>query len=153
FKRRAIVHFALDPDAVSMTTRLAGPLTLFLPFDQGSAGAGNAGGAGNPLNPDGYRTAYLWEQVWQRDSFLEILARFVHLVAEEKIENGRKRVKETIIFPRFHQLDAVRKLEATARVEGSGHSYLVQHSAGSGKSNSIAWLAHHLASLHDATDR
>jgi len=153
FRTRAIVHFAVDPDAVSMTTRLAGGATFFLPFDQGSGGAGNAGGAGNPANPEGYRTAYLWEQVWQRDSFLDILGRFAHLVSEETVENGRKRVKETMIFPRFHQLDAVRRLEAAARAEGPGHNYLVQHSAGSGKSNSIAWLAHRLASLHDAGDR
>jgi type I restriction enzyme R subunit len=153
FKRRAIVHFAVDPDTVYMTTRLAGSSTFFLPFNQGTGGAGNAGGAGNPANPEGYRTAYLWEQVWQRDSFLDILGRFMHLVTEEKVENGKKRTKETMIFPRFHQLDSVRRLEATARGEGPGHNYLVQHSAGSGKSNSIAWLAHRLSSLHDATDR
>ncbi len=153
FKTRAIVHFAVDPDAVSMTTRLAGSSTFFLPFDRGSNGAGNPGGAGNPPNPDGCRTAYLWEHVWQRDSFLDILARFAHLVTDEKVENGKKLVKETMIFPRFHQLDAVRKLETAARAEGPGCNYLVQHSAGSGKSNSIAWLAHRLASLHDASDR
>lgn len=153
FKKRAIVHFAVDPDTVYMTTRLAGASTFFLPFNQGTGGAGNAGGAGNLPNPNGYRTAYLWEQVWQRDSFLDVLGRFMHLVTEEKIENGKKRVRETMIFPRFHQLDSVRKLEATARNEGTGHNYLVQHSAGSGKSNSIAWLAHRLSSLHDAADR
>ena len=153
FKRRAIVHFAVDPDTVYMTTRLAGGSTFFLPFNQGTGGAGNAGGAGNPLNPEGCRTAYLWEQVWQRDSFLDVLGRFMHLVTEEKIENGKKRTKEAMIFPRFHQLDSVRRLEATSRDEGPGHNYLVQHSAGSGKSNSIAWLAHRLSSLHDATDR
>ena len=152
FKSRAIVHFAVDPDAVSMTTRLASGATTFLPFNQGSGGAGNAGGAGNPANAEGCRSAYLWEQVWQRDSFLDILARFAHLASDETVENGRRRVKETMIFPRFHQLDAVRRLEDAARAEGPGHNYLVQHSAGSGKSNSIAWLAHRLASLHDASD-
>jgi len=152
FKRRAIVHFAVDPDTVYMTTRLAGGSTFFLPFNQGSGGSGNAGGAGNPPNPEGYRTAYLWEQVWQRDSFLDILGRFMHLVTEEKVESGKKRTREMMIFPRFHQLDSVRKLEATSRREGAGRNYLVQHSAGSGKSNSIAWLAYRLSSLHDAAD-
>ena len=127
FRKRTLVHFAVDPDQVYMTTRLSGKSTYFLPFNQGD---GNA--AGNPVNPDGYRTAYLWEKVWERDSFLDIVARFVHLeVSERKV--GRKRIrKETMIFPRFHQLDAVRKMVSNASQNGVGTNYLVQHSAGSG---------------------
>lgn len=150
FKRRALVHFAADPDRVSMTTRLAGTATTFLPFNQGRDGA-----AGNPPDPKGrsYRTAYLWEEVLQRDSLLDILARFMHLQKEEKrTEDGRKIIKESMIFPRYHQLQAVRTLEETARSEGPGYNYLIEHSAGSGKSNTIGWLAHRLASLHDAQD-
>ncbi|MFO0666768.1 MAG: type I restriction endonuclease [Polyangiaceae bacterium] len=148
FKTRALVHFAADPDLVYMATRLSGDTTFFLPFNRG-----NAGGAGNPDHPSGYRTGYLWEEVWQRDSFLDILGRFAHLeVEEKKTPDGKTSTKETIVFPRFHQLDAVRQLEAAARRDGAGKSYLVQHSAGSGKSNSIAWLAHRLSSLHDEKD-
>ena len=151
FKRRALVHFAVDTEQVFMTTRLAGSATHFLPFNKGLDG-----GAGNPPDPAGraYRTAYLWEEVWQRDSLLDIFARFMHLQVEEKrTDDGRKIKKETMIFPRYHQLQAVRKLEAAARLEGPGHNYLVEHSAGSGKSNTIGWLAHRLASLHDEADR
>ena len=148
FKKRTLVHFAVDPDEVAMTTKLAGRATHFLPFN-----LGNGAGAGNPDNPRGYKTAYLWEQVWARDSFMDILARFLHLQIVERIENGKKVKREAMIFPRYHQLDVVRKLEADARAQGAGHNYLIQHSAGSGKSNSIGWLAHRLASLHDATDQ
>ena len=150
FKRRSLVHFAVDTEQVFMTTRLAGGATQFLPFNQG-----HAGGAGNPLDAGGQqvRTAYLWQEVWARDSWLDILARFIHLqVDEKKGEDGRRIRKETMVFPRYHQLVAVRALEATAKAEGPGHNYLVEHSAGSGKSNTIAWLAHRLASLHDAAD-
>lgn len=154
FKRGALVHFAVDPDQVFMATRLSGRQTLFLPFNQGSGGAGNAGGQGNPATRDGsYRTAYLWRDVLCRDQLLDILARYIHLHREEKVEAGRTVTKETMVFPRYHQLDVVRKLVRAAAVEGAGHHYLVQHSAGSGKSNSIAWLAHRLSSLHDAADR
>lgn len=148
FKKRALVHFAVDPDLVFMTTRLTGGGTVFLPFNKG-----NGTGAGNPENPDGYRTAYLWEDVWQRDSLLDVLARFMHLSISEKVVNGKTVKRETMIFPRYHQLDAVRKLESHARAAGTGRNYLIQHSAGSGKSNSIAWLAHRLASLHDENDQ
>ena len=152
FKKRALVHFAVDQDLVFMTTRLAGDQTMFLPFNQGCDG-----GAGNPPAKDGgYRTAYLWEQVWQRDSLLEILGRFMFVEQKETKVPTPKGVKfhksEVMIFPRFHQLDAVRRLTAHSRAGGTGHNYLVQHSAGSGKSKSIAWLAHHLASLHDDKD-
>ena len=148
FKRRALVHFAVDPVEVWMATRLDGKSTKFLPFN-----LGENHGAGNPPNPHGYRSAYLWETVWQRDSWLDILARFIHLEVEEKQVGGRKVHKETMIFPRYHQLDSVRRLEAHARSSGAGNNYLIQHSAGSGKSNSIGWLAHRLASLHDEHDQ
>lgn len=148
FKRRSLVHFAVDPDEVYMTTRLDGKKTHFLPFN-----LGDGTGAGNPENPHGYKTAYLWERVWQRDSLLDILARFIHLQVEEKRIGGRKIRKEAMIFPRYHQLDAVRKLEADAWASGVGKNYLIQHSAGSGKSNSIGWLAHRLASLHNDQDQ
>ncbi|MBF0097074.1 MAG: type I restriction endonuclease subunit R [Magnetococcales bacterium] len=147
FKRRTLVHFAVDTDAVFMTTRLAGPSTYFLPFNRGCDGD-----AGNPLDPlgRGYRTAYLWEEVLQKESLLDILARFIHLQQDEKRDDkGRKVKKETMIFPRFHQLEAVRFLESSARNDGVGHNYLVEHSAGSGKSNTIGWLTHRLASLHN----
>jgi type I restriction enzyme R subunit len=150
FKKRALVHFAVDPDQVYMASRLAGKDTVFLPFNRG-----NHGGAGNPENPGGYRTAYLWEEVWQRDSFLDIFGRFAHVFTEERPDKqvaGRTVTREIVIFPRYHQLDSVRKLEGAARKDGPGHSYLVQHSAGSGKSNSIAWLAHRLSTLHGASD-
>jgi type I restriction enzyme, R subunit len=147
--RRGVVHFAVDPELAAMTTKLAGSSTQFLPFNRGS----EEGGAGNPLNPDGHRTAYLWEEVWQRDNWLDVLARFVQAERPEKGSRVERRAHERIIFPRFHQWDAVRKLEAHAREHGAGQSYLVEHSAGSGKSNSIAWLAHRLSSLHDEADR
>ena len=147
FKHRSLVHFAADTESVLMTTRLAGNATSFLPFDKGYEGA-----SGNPPDPSGrsYRTAYLWEEVLQRDSLLDILARFIHLQIDEKRDEWGRRVKtELMVFPRYHQLDAVRKLEVAARSEGVGHNYLVEHSAGSGKSNTIGWLTHRLASLHD----
>ena len=148
FKKRALVHFAVDPNLAFMTTRIAGDETRFLPFNRG-----RDGGQGNPDHPSGFPAAYLWEEVLQRDSFLDVLGRFVHLVTEEHVVGGKKEETEKIIFPRYQQLEVVRKLEAAARKNGPGHSYLVQHSAGSGKSNSIAWLAHRLAGLHDERDR
>ncbi|WP_295587529.1 DEAD/DEAH box helicase family protein [uncultured Lamprocystis sp.] len=152
FKKRALVHFAVDPDEVWMTTRLRGKETQFLPFNRG-----NNHGAGNPPVEGNWKTHYLWDEVLQADSLLEILQRFMHLEVKERQVTTTKGVrtvrKETMIFPRYHQLDAVRGLVAHARVHGAGRNYLVQHSAGSGKSNSIAWLAHRLASLHDAQDQ
>lgn len=150
FKKRTLVHFAVDTEAVHMTTRLAGTATHFLPFNKGSNG-----GAGNPLDAAGrnYRTAYLWEEVLQRDSLLDLLARFLHLQTDERItDDGKKVKKESMIFPRYHQLQAVRGLVAASAVEGPGNNYLIEHSAGSGKSNTIAWLAHRLSSLHNAKD-
>jgi type I restriction enzyme R subunit len=145
--RRALVHFAVDPDRVAMTTKLAGQATRFLPFN-----LGQDGGAGNPSNPKGHRTAYLWERVWARDAWMDLLARFVHVERPAVGTPAARRAVEVVIFPRFHQWDAVLRLEAHAREHGAGLSYLVQHSAGSGKSNTIAWTAHRLSSLHDARD-
>ena len=154
FNRRILGYFAVDHTEVWMATQLAGKDTWFLPFNQGSNGAGHDGGKGNPANPDGYPTAYLWEQVFQRDSMMDILQKFIHLqVKEEKKRqpDGTEKTVRTkrLIFPRFHQLDVVRKLIADVSANGAGHNYLIQHSAGSGKSNSIAWTAYRLASLHD----
>ena len=138
FPSGALVHFAVSNSEVHMVTRLAGAETVFLPFNQG-----NDGGAGNPVNPHGgHRTAYLWEQVWARDSWLEILGRYLISQRDEKKQLAR------VVFPRFHQLDVTRKLQAAVLAEGTGGKYLVQHSAGSGKTNSIAWTAHFLAELH-----
>ena len=151
FKKRALVHFAVDPDEVWMTTRLNGKETHFLPFNRG-----NNNGAGNPPVEGKWKTHYLWDEVLQADSLLEILQRFMHLEVKEqqvKTDKGVRTVrKETMIFPRYHQLDAVRKLVAHAKAKSAGRNYLIQHSAGSGKSNSIAWLSHRLASLHDKHD-
>ena len=151
FKRRTLVHFAVDTELVFMTTRLAGSATYFLPFNKGLDG-----GSGNPHDPNGrtYRTAYLWEEALQRDSLLDLLARYIHLQVEEKLtDEGRKVKKETMIFPRYHQLEAVRSLVNAAQADGTGNNYLIEHSAGSGKSNTIAWLAHRLASLHSDENR
>jgi len=154
FKNRVLVHFAVDLYNVFMTTRLQGANTYFLPFNQGSNGSGNVGGKGNPQNPDGYQTAYLWEKVLAKDSLLEILHKYMHLQVEVKEDkNGNKTRKETIIFPRYHQLDVVTRLLADVKSNGAGHNYLIQHSAGSGKSNSIAWLAHRLSGLHNDLDQ
>jgi type I restriction enzyme R subunit len=158
WKTRAIVHFAADPDEVHMTTRLRGGDTVFLPFNRGSHPGEVKCGAGNPQHSSGYRTGYFWEDVLQRDSFLDVLGHFAFVEKkDEKVDDGhgghRLVIKETVVFPRFHQLDAVRKLVAKAREEGPGRNYLIQHSAGSGKTNSISWLSHRLASLHDDRDR
>lgn len=143
FNKRILAYYCVDHTEVLMTTKLAKGETYFLPFNQGSGGAGNNGGAGNPINPEGYPTAYLWEEVLQKDSLLDIVQKFIHL--EEK--------KKRIVFPRYHQLDVVRKLVADVKRYGAGSNYLIQHSAGSGKSNSIAWTAYRLASLHDELNR
>lgn len=154
FKQRVLVHFAVDLYEVYMTTRLQGTNTYFLPFNQGSNGAGNVGGKGNPQTSDEYMTAYLWKRVLTKDSLMEILQKYMHLQKEDiKDKDGKVTgTKETMIFPRYHQLDVVTKLLADVKERGSGKNYLIQHSAGSGKSNSIAWLAHRLQSLHDNND-
>lgn len=146
FKKRTLVHFAVDTDLVEMTTRLAKEATYFLPFNKG-----NEGGSGNPVDLEGlsYKTAYLWKEVLQKDSLMDILGKFIHLQVEERItDEGRKIKKETMIFPRYHQLQAVRSMIATALKDNVGTNYLIEHSAGSGKSNTIAWVAHRLSSLH-----
>lgn len=158
FKTRALVHFAADPNEVHMATRLRREETQFLPFNRGSDPGAVQCGAGNPQHPSGYRTGYFWEDVLQRDSILDILGHFMFVEKkEEKIDDGkggqRRVVKEALVFPRYHQLDVVRQVVAAARAEGPGRNYLIQHSAGSGKTNSISWLAHRLASLHHADDR
>ena len=151
FGQRVLVHFAVDLSNVYMTTRLEGEKTYFLPFNQGSNGAGKVGGKGNPINPDGYDTAYLWESVLCKDRLLEILHKYIHLQVNRDDKTGAVK-SERMIFPRYHQLDVVTKLLADVRARGAGHNYLIQHSAGSGKSNSIAWLAYRLASLHNDQD-
>jgi len=139
FPGGALVHFAVSQSEVMMTTRLAGPATQFLPFNRG-----NAGGAGNAPNPAGFATAYLWEEVWARESWLDILHRYLICKRDDRKQ------PQSVIFPRYHQLDATRKLVADVLDKGPGERYLIQHSAGSGKTNSIAWTAHFLADLHDA---
>ena len=143
---RCLAHFAVDPDLVYMTTHLEGSKTRFLPFNQG-----NNNGAGNPPSWQSYATAYLWERIWARDSVLNLIQHFIHIIEEED-DRGRKTGKRYLIFPRYHQLDSVRRLVADAYASGPGQKYLIQHSAGSGKSNSIAWLAHQLSVLHDPLD-
>jgi type I restriction enzyme R subunit len=142
FPRGALVHFAVSNAEVQMTTRLEGTATRFLPFNKG-----DNGGAGNPPNANGHPTSYLWEEVWQRDSWLEIIGRY--LMAEQ---DDKKQIKQ-VIFPRYHQLDATRDLISAVLTDGPGTRYLIQHSAGSGKTNSIAWTAHFLADLHDAGNK
>ncbi len=137
FPSGALVHFAVSNREVHMATKLESTDTVFLPFNQGDNGA-----KGNPLNPRGHRTAYLWEQVWERESWLEIFGRY--LVAQK---DDKKQLKK-IIFPRYHRLDATRKLLSAVLIDSPGHKYLIKLSAGSGKTNSIAWTAHFLADLH-----
>ena len=153
---RFLVYFAVDLYEVWMTTRLEDGNTRFMPFNQGSNGAGVSGGAGNPVNPDGYGTSYLWEEVLERDSLLDLIHRFISYVKEkeEVVKNGVPKIvtKEKMIFPRYHQYDVVRKVLADVKQNGPGKNYLIQHSAGSGKSNSIAWIAYRLAAVHDNQD-
>lgn len=153
FKNRVLAHFALDLYDVYMTTRLQGAKTFFLPFNQGSNGAGRVGGKGNPINKaGGYTTSYLWEKVLCKEMLMEILQKYIHL--EVKKDKQTKTItKEVMIFPRFHQLDVVTKLVDDIKEKGSGQNYLIQHSAGSGKSNSIAWLAHQLSGLHNSDEQ
>ncbi|MFE2043771.1 type I restriction endonuclease subunit R [Streptomyces sp. NPDC059477] len=151
FARRVIANFAVDTDVVYVAPELRGKLTRFLPFNMGSEGPGKPGGAGNPAPtvPGTYATSYLWEQIWERDTWLDLIERFVHL-SKEKGPDGRTRRK--LIFPRYHQWDIVKKLANHAARHGAGHNYLGMASAGSGKSNTIGWLAHRLSSLHTPTD-
>ena len=150
FKRGALVHFAVSQYQVAMTTRLAGTSTYFLPFDQGTS----EGGAGNDVPADGnYASSYLWNEIFQKDNLLLILGRYIHLESKEHEQlDGTIKSKETMIFPRYHQWAVVSTLLNTMDIEGTGEKYLIQHSAGSGKSNSIAWLSHQLASKHYYTN-
>lgn len=145
----AVVHFAVSNSEVHMTTQLAGPKTYFLPFNLGVDG-----GVGNPLNPQGSQTSYLWERVLQRDTWLDLLGKFVFVKDEKSVDpiSGKKSTSTTLRFPRLHQWDVVSKLVEASRVEGPGHRYLVQHSAGSGKTDSISWTANRLSRLHDDND-
>ena len=144
---RCLAHFAVDPELVYMTSHLEGQNTRFLPFNKG-----NKGGAGNPASWKGFATAYLWESMWARNSVLNLVQHFIQEI-EEQDDKGRKTGKKSLIFPRYHQLDAVRRLVVDACEKGPGQRYLIQHSAGSGKSNSISWLAHQLSVLHDSLDQ
>ena len=158
FKKRALVHFAADPDEVQMSTRLARDKTVFLPFNRGSHPGQIQCGAGNPQHGSGYRTGYFWQVTLQRDSFLDILGHYLFIETDEqKVDDGRGGKKlvtsEKMVFPRYHQLDSVRALITVSRAEAAGHNYLIQHSAGSGKTNSISWLSHRLASLHNAQNQ
>lgn len=144
FKKRVLVHFAVDDSEVYMATKIDGNNTHWLPFNKG-----DNNGAGNPMNENGYRTEYLWQEVLTKDSWLEIIGRFIHLQVDEYHFEGRLRRKEKLIFPRYHQLDAVRKIANDVKQNGAGKNYLIQHSAGSGKSNSIAWLSYRLSGLHN----
>jgi type I restriction enzyme R subunit len=146
FARRAFVHFAIDAELAYMTTRLDGANTVFLPFNQGTGGAGEPGGAGNPGANDGHPTSYVWREVWDRDRWLELVQKFVHI--EEPAASKDRAARATTVFPRYHQWHVVVECQAHARVHGAGHSYLIQHSAGSGKTKEIAWLAHDLSTLH-----
>jgi type I restriction enzyme, R subunit len=155
FKKGAVVHFAADPDEVYMATRLSGDRTFFLPFNRGSNPGEIRCGAGNPQHPSGHRTGYFWEEVLHRESFIDIVGSFIFLeTLDQTVDDGaggRKKItRETMVFPRYHQLDAVRKLVGAAGREKAGNNYLIQHSAGSGKTNSISWLSHRLSSLHTA---
>jgi len=147
FKKRALVHFAVDDEEVFMTTKIEGGRTFWLPFNKGYNN-----GAGNPPNHESYRTSYLWEEILVKDSLFELIQKFINLQKEEIKIDGKVFRKEKLIFPRFHQLDVVRKIVKDVKENGVGKNYLVQHSAGSGKSNSIAWLAYRLSSLHNDKD-
>ena len=157
FNNRFLVYFCVDLYEVEMTTELKGDKTYFLPFNQGSNGAGNVGDAGNPVCENGYATSYLWEKVLSREMLLSLLKRYIckQEIESVSLKNGKKVTKKStrLIFPRYHQLDVVEKLVADTKNRKEGRNYLLQHSAGSGKSNEIAWLTYRLSSLHDEDDK
>lgn len=154
FKAGCIVNFAMDLEEVHMTTKLAGNSTFFLPFNRGN-GEGVHSGKGNPLNPDGFGVSYMWEDILRKDTVIELLHKFVFVERKEKTDpvTGKTKKSEAVIFPRYHQLDCLRKTLGDVRENHTSNNYLIQHSAGSGKTYTIAWLAHRLASLHDADDK
>lgn len=154
WKAGVLVSFAMDPEEVYMSTRLTGKDTFFLPFNKGN-GAGVNAGAENPVNPDGFATSYMWEDILSKDTIIEIISKFMFLETSEKTdpETEKKKRSETMIFPRYHQLDAVRKLIADVKENHTDKNYLIQHSAGSGKTKTLAWLAHRFASLHDSENK
>jgi type I restriction enzyme, R subunit len=148
FRSRALVNFAIDENDVFMATQLKGVSTVFLPFNQGSAGPGRAGGMGNPLNPEGEKTSYFWRDVLQRDNWLRILGSYIHVSYKVDETTGKKTGEKNVIFPRFHQWHSVEAMIQATSMTGPGVNRLAQHSAGSGKSNTISWLAHRLSVLH-----
>ncbi len=154
WKAGALVHFAMDLEEVYMTTRLAREKTFFLPFNRGR-GEGIHTGKGNPLSPEGMGVSYMWEDIWKPDTVISLISQYIFVETKTKKDpaTGKKRMTDTLIFPRYHQLDAVRKILADVRENGSSQNYLIQHSTGSGKTNSIAWLAYRLSSLHDGNNR
>ena len=152
FRARALVNFAIDENDVFMATQLRGVSTVFLPFNQGSAGAGRAGGMGNPLNPNGEKTSYFWREVLQRDNWLRILGSYIHVSYKVDETTGKKTGEKNVIFPRFHQWHSVEAMIQATSMAGPGVNRLAQHSAGSGKSNTISWLAHRLSVLHSPTN-
>ena len=154
FKAGTLVNFAMDLEEVYMTTKLDGQATFFLPFNMGN-GNGVTAGAGNPVFEDKYSVSYMWEDILTKDTILDLISKFIFVEVKEKVdeENGKVKRSENLIFPRYHQLDVIRKILADVRENGTAQNYLIQHSAGSGKTNSIAWLAHRLTSLHDAHNK
>ena len=153
FGQRFLCYFAIDLYDAFMTTELKGEYTRFLPFNQGSNGAGNPGGKGNPKNDEGYPTSYIWERVFSVDSMIDLIAKFITIIEEKEEKNGKSYITKKIIFPRYHQYDVVKKILADVKDKGAGVNYLIEHSAGSGKSNSIAWIAYRLASAFDKDDK
>ena len=153
FGQRFLCYFAIDLYDAFMTTELKGEYTRFLPFNQGSNGAGNPGGKGNPKNDEGYPTSYIWERVFSVDSVIDLIAKFITITEEKEEKNGKSYITKKIIFPRYHQYDVVKKILADVKEKGAGVNYLIEHSAGSGKSNSIAWIAYRLASAFDKDDK
>lgn len=153
FGQRFLCYFAIDLYDAFMTTELKGEYTRFLPFNQGSNGAGNPGGKGNPKNDEGYPTSYIWERVFSVDSMIDLIAKFITITEEKEEKNGKSYITKKIIFPRYHQYDVVKKILEDVKEKGAGVNYLIEHSAGSGKSNSIAWIAYRLASAFDNDDK
>lgn len=153
FGQRFLCYFAIDLYDAFMTTELKGEYTRFLPFNQGSNGAGNPGGKGNSKNDEGYPTSYIWERVFSVDSMIDLIAKFITITEEKEEKNGKSYITKKIIFPRYHQYDVVKKILEDVKEKGAGVNYLIEHSAGSGKSNSIAWIAYRLASAFDNDDK